>query len=238
MASSKELARTGQFLPLKMAPNEITELLEAALGDEALSPSDLQRIPMPGSGALVWTLRTAGGEEVVKEFQAIIVAQQQVRARWDSEYTGQRVPPVCVSPDGIRGIGDPGIECAVCPHAQFGSGRGKAQACALRRLVFFLREGNVLPSYISLPPTSQSVAKNYALRLMSEGYRPYDVVTTFALERASSNGQTFSRVVLSLHRVLDESERRAMEEYTKMMRGLLARRRLAPADVGEFVEPV
>lgn len=67
-----------------------------------------------------------------------------------------------VFPDGGDNIqspidestGKPGV-CASCPQYQYGSGKGGVgSACRLGAKILFLGEGEVLPSVISLPPTS------------------------------------------------------------------------------------
>lgn len=191
------------YLALSMQTSEIREVLSGVLGSEGLSPKDLERVRLPAGGGISWEINTLDGAQSVQEIQGIIIAQRQVRVYWERSFeeSGGNVPPDCFSDDAIVGLGKfKGQECALCPMSEFGSGKGKSQACQLKRIIFFLREDQLLPSYVALPPTSQSEGKAYITRLASNGKAPYHVITGMTLEKAKNEaGITYSKV--NFHRV-------------------------------------
>jgi hypothetical protein len=237
-SDTKALALTDYqaYPPATAEPDEIRTLFESLLAPgERIGPGDLQRISVPAAGGTVWTLPTTSGDEAAKTFDAIIVHHRLIRARWEGDYTGQRTPPACFSDDAVTGVGTPGGDCATCPYAQFGSGRGRAPACKRRRLIFFVREGQLLPAYLSLPPTSERIGRQYLFRLGAERLPYWQVITRFALERAQSeSGIAYSRVTLTRVGVLPPEARPRMEAYVQAIRPLLTIPRLdAPTLVHE-----
>jgi hypothetical protein len=62
-------------------------------------------------------------------------------------------------------MGKPGGDCHKCPLAQFGSAvdqkgqPGKGQACKSMRMLLFLRQDDMIPMIVNLPPTSLQNAK-------------------------------------------------------------------------------
>lgn len=216
------------FLVLQMDNSELREIVASALGGEQLSPNDLQRVRLPAGGGLTWELQTADGVDTPKTFNGVIVAQRMVRVYWKDDFSGEKNPPDCYSDDAVQGIGDPGVLCERCPNAEFGSGKGKSQACQLKRIVFFLRDNALLPSYIALPPTSQAVGKSYVLQLASLGLMPWDVVTEFSLEKASSEtGIAYSRVKLARVHTFAPDDKARMRAYADEIRPNLLRTRVA-----------
>jgi hypothetical protein len=231
------VSENSNFLVLQMDNNELQDIVASALGTETLSPNDLQRVRLPAGGGQTWELVTADGEESVKTFQGVIIAQRQVRVYWKEEFSGEKNAPDCYSDDAVQGHGDPGILCERCPNAEFGSGKGKSQACQLKRVVFFLRDNALLPSYIALPPTSQAVGKSYVLQLASLGLMPWDVVTEFSLEKATSDtGIAYSRVKLARVHSFSPDEKVRMRAYADEIRPNLLRTRMAVADIEGYVD--
>jgi hypothetical protein len=173
-----------------------------------------------------WQVPTVDGIEEVKTIEGVVVHFRTVRAYWHEAYQGGNNPPDCYSNDCLQGIGDPGGECARCPFAQWGSDPrgGRGQACRQMMQVFILREGSILPTAITLPPTSLKAARQYFIRLAaSVPPAPYwSIVTRFSLEQAKNdNGITYSRAVLSPGPRLDPDTAEAIRAYSQRIAPLL-----------------
>lgn len=189
------------------------------LGGEAITPNDLTRVTMPTGGGKTWSIPSIDGEESVKELEGVIIYSKQVRAYWPGPMTGNE-PPSCQSPDTVHGIGDPGGECAKCPHAQFGSKLdangepGKGQACKLNRLLFLVRKDDALPLVVSVPPSSLVSVRKYLLGLGSNGLANHHVVTRLSLAQdKSTNGITYSKIVPSKAADLEPEARAQFDKY-------------------------
>ena len=219
-----------QFMVLADAANAI-EALRSNLEGEVLSPMDLDRVSVPAGGGVNWIIPTLDGDENTPEVVGVIVAVQNCRAYWSSEFGGGGTPPDCVSEDAHTGMGDPGGSCRLCPMAEFGSdSRGKGQACKQIKRIFILRPTSMLPLVVNLPPTSLRPATRYLLRLAGSGLKYQGAVTRITLEKTkNSDGIAYSTAVFALAAKLDPGQAVAMEEYTKSI-GPLLKRSMTAAD--------
>ena len=107
-------------------------------------------------------------------------------------------------------------DCASCPLAQWGSSRGKGQACkSLRRLIIVL-DGMAMPIVLTLPPTSVAAWDAYCSSLRQKRSEYFAVRTTFGLERQSTpNGEPYSIVKLESGVSLKIDEVRAVIEVRR-----------------------
>lgn len=77
-----------------------------------------------------------GDDRAYDEIPCIILDGKNSRAYYQTAYdpkaakVGNLNPPDCKSNDGSIGVGNPGGECKVCPHSQWGA-NGAPPACAL-----------------------------------------------------------------------------------------------------------
>ena len=159
---------------------DIREAMNVNVGDGGLNATDLERIKIPAGGGTAWTIQGLDGEEMLKELSGIIIAWRDTRAYWSvpMEESDGNMPPDCYSLDARTGEGEPGGNCHKCPNAEFGSGsKGEGQACKLVRQLFLVREDNLLPEIVHLPPSSLKPARQYFLRLASKGVPCYSVIT-------------------------------------------------------------
>ena len=170
--------------------------LASNLGGLEISVFDLETIRIPAGGGLNWQILTPEGEESAKTINGILVGTQMTRAYWSTpiEESGG-APPDCSSPDNNTGYGNPGGSCRTCPYAKFGSDhRGRGQACKQVLRLFFLRDGQVLPSVIPLPPTSHKACKQYLLGLASRGVQARTVITEIGLAKTKNqDGVAYSQ---------------------------------------------
>ena len=193
-------------------------IAEALAPGEKLGFSDFPKIQMPGAGGLVWSLPNG---EVTKEFEAIILHRQPVRAYWSGAYEdSSNEPPDCSSLDSIQGVGTPGGACNVCPLSAYGTSMGKGetagrgQACRQITRLFLLLPDSLLPVLLALPPSSYQRAMQYVVRLASTEHRYSSVVTAISLEESkNATGLTYSRAALRLVAPLDPEQAARIAAY-------------------------
>jgi len=130
-----------------------------------------------------------------------------------------------VSRDGIVGVGDPGGLCHTCPFAKFGStskGSGKGQACKQIRQLLLLQEDQILPSLITVPPSSLGPVRQYFIALLSRLIPHWGVVTKISLEKATNDaGIAYARMVFTAGRVLSPEERARLAPFQRQMKEML-----------------
>jgi len=241
---AKELVKketaVSAFVIFNTKIEQIREAMEANVGDGGLTAGDFDRIKVPAGGATAWTIQGLDGEEILKEVAGIVVAWRDTRAYWSvpMEQSEGNMPPDCYSLDARTGTGKPGGDCHKCPLAQFGSDAGgPGQACKLVRQLFLIREENLLPEIVNLPPSSIKPARQYFLRLASKGVPCYSVITKIGLEK-TRNGQgiVYSRATFaSGGRLVPEQARRA-KEYAAMIEPFLKAAPAVPSQQ-EVAEP-
>jgi hypothetical protein len=182
----------------------------------ALALSDLDRIKMPAGGALTFTVPTPGGEEPRRTLSGVLIHVQQRRAYWSQPFGGGGVAPDCVSADGFVGVGDPGGECLVCPHARFQD--EEAPACRLTAECLFFQAGDLLPTILVASPASVRPVTKYLVSLAKRALKVSDVVTTFGLERVTSRGGIqFARLTCTMTGTLEPAQRTRMREIISML---------------------
>jgi hypothetical protein len=216
-----EVADTG-YLVLQKDSN-IVEIVEENLGSEGVSSYDLDRVKIPAGGATAFEVPTLEGEESIKEIEGIIIFWKTARAYWPEKFNGENNPPQCSSVDGEVGQGTPGGYCSKCPLTQFGSAEnGKGQACKQMRQLFIVRENDILPLVLTLPPTSIKPAKQYFMRLASKGIKYTHAATRITLEKAKSGeGITYSKAAFALVKQLEPVVCAKIDAFVESIRPML-----------------
>ena len=178
---------------------------------DGLTPS-FDRIKIPAGGGLAYEV--PGDEpdspDSVKEFKAVILYHHPISCYYKDDYTGGNNPPDCGSMDGKIGVeAETGCikPCAECECNKFGSGKNGAKACKQKRRIYVLREGEALPTILSLPTGSLGEFSKYVMRLLSKGRKTNGVVTRFSLKKAqNSGGINYSQAVFAMDRTLTAEE--------------------------------
>ena len=140
------------------------------------------RIKIPSGGGLAFEVPGDDPEnpDAVKEVVGVIVDHHPVNAYWADKYAGANNPPDCSSMDGKVGIDADGNRkpCNSCQYNQWGSAEdGRGKACKNMHRVYILREGEMLPLLLTLPPTSLKNLSDYlGLRVITKGLRSYGVI--------------------------------------------------------------
>lgn len=176
---------------------EIGDILRENLSGAVIKPFDLDMVHVPSGGGTTWEVPTLDGTESTKELVGVIIGQKIVRGYWKTSYeAAPNTPPDCSSDDGEFGMGDPlglGVvarhDCATCQMNAWESdpkgGRGKA--CAEKKLLFLMRQDDLIPLVVVAPPTSLKPLQNFMLRLGSRGVRYYHAMVGLSLQ-ATQNG--------------------------------------------------
>lgn len=240
-AAKKETA-INPFVIFNTEIADIREAMNVNVGDGGLNATDLERIKIPAGGGTAWTIQGLDGEEMLKELSGIIIAWRDTRAYWSvpMEESDGNMPPDCYSLDARTGEGDPGGNCHKCPNAEFGSGsKGEGQACKLVRQLFLVREDNLLPEIVHLPPSSLKPARQYFLRLASKGVPCYSVITKIGLEK-TKNGQgiVYAKAALTSGGRLTPEQTKRAKDYAAMIDPFLKAAPAVPVakDVSDSVE--
>ena len=198
------------------------------------------RVKIPSGGGLAFEVPGDDPEnpDAEKELVGVIVDHHPVNAYWADKYAGANNPPDCSSMDGKVGIEADGnrVPCNSCQFNQWGSaddGRGKA--CKNMHRLYIIREGEMLPLLLTLPPTSLKNLSDYiALRVVSKGMRSYGVVTKVTLKKAqNAGGISYSQAVFALAGKLAPAQVAAMADYSLGIKPMT--RQLSVGDEG-FIE--
>lgn len=187
---------------------------------------DFDRVKIPSGGGLAFEVPgdDPDNPDMVKELVGLIVDHHPVNAYWPEQYSGQGNPPTCSSLDGKVGIGNPGGKCQNCPYNKWGSapdGSG-GKACKNMHRIYLLRQGEMFPLLLTLPPTSIKPFSNYiAKRIVSRGRRSYGVLTKITLKREQNkNGIAYSQAQFAVAGELSPEETAKAAEYAKGIKAI------------------
>jgi len=200
-----------------------SELLAEEL--DGLTPT-FERIKIPAGGGLAFEVPSDDPDspDSVKEFKAVILYHHPINCYYEEEYTGGNNPPDCGSMDGHVGVvAETGEvkQCADCEYSKFGTGKNGAKACKQKRRIYLLREGEALPTIISLPTGSLSEFSKYVMRLLSKGKKTNGVVTKFTLKKAqNSGGINYSQAVFAVDRELVDAEIENVKNMSEQVKAL------------------
>jgi hypothetical protein len=190
------------------------------------------RFPTGGATAWEIPDDLTGEPETTRTIRGMLVHWQPSRVYWDPPAEGEpettNEPPICSSVDGkvpVPGgaFGDDGeyahrnlpvlVEgrgnvrtCEHCPMNQWGShpkeGR-KGKACKQQILLFVVREGETLPTIVSVPPTSLAVIRATMVKLSARYQMHFSqFVFDLSLEKITK-GETYSKLVIRVAGLLD-----------------------------------
>jgi hypothetical protein len=176
-----------------------------------------ERIKIPSAGSTVFEVPGEDGEpEMAKTFDAVVLYHHPLNTYYNSKYTGGNNPPDCGSYDGVHGEGAPGGDCKTCPYNQYGTGDNDSKLCKNRQRMYLLREGEIFPLLLSLPPGSRRVLTRYIQHLLTKGKKTNQVVTQISLKKATNkSGVEYSQAQFKAIRELSQEEHAAISKLTE-----------------------
>lgn len=222
---------------LKRDLSQVKKIFETNVSMDGIDEFDLDRVSIPGSGAAHWSVPDLNGEpEAVKELEGVVILHGDRRAFWDESFdeSGGGSPPDCSSLDARIGYGwRRGMAegqrsqqgCKTCSLSQWGSNsdvkEDNQQACSNRKLLFFLRQGDLIPLCVDLAPTSVKPFNRFMLRLAGRMLPAYGVILGLKLiQEESRTGIKYSVVSPRLVAPLEEKDAAGMEAMGEAMRPL------------------
>lgn len=229
-----------------IAPDaELAALMAEALEDVELSPRDLPRVKVPSGDGKLWTVVVDGEETGVKAIEGIVAWFRKQRAFWvDPEPKG--LAPDCIShdgktplqgglfaPGGAKADRNPGGTCKTCPMSQMGTDLkgGKGAACKDQRALFLVKEGDMLPTVVSVPPSSARSWDKTIVTLVNGRTPWWGVKVRLTLERVSNSaGNEFARIEFTPIGKLSSEETRAVRDFQQYIKALVE-----SADPAEFI---
>lgn len=212
------------------------EVFQHNLRGQRITERDIPRVTVPPQGMTIWTIPTAEGDAHVEELTGILVDYTLPRALFGKPLeSGGVAPPVCSSPDGIKGIGSPGGDCYGCPFNQFGSDpreESNGKACKEKRMLYLLRPDSILPLVVQAPSTSIPNVFRYVTQLGNEETKFETVFTRITLEKVNAGALSYSKVVLRNMGAIPEEYYPHLEQYQQGLRRILSAQQIdVTADV-------
>jgi hypothetical protein len=224
---SQELVKVTAPKALSIPPDEAAAVQEAFainIASGTVSEFDLPRIKVM-SGAALWLIPSLEGDETAPKIEGVLVVSRDARVYYASKDAGN-VPPDCSSTDAITGIvqGKPGDvkyggACQACPMSKWDSAQdgGGGQACKQVKQLFFLRGDSMFPEVVSLPPTSVKAARQFLVKLTTQGIPYYGALVAIELEKAqNAAGKPYGRANMKFLRRLSPDEQARAVEFHQM----------------------
>jgi hypothetical protein len=221
---SKELTVKSNYA---ITVNNAIEAFQNASEELAGLPIKFQRIQIPSGGGLAFEVPSDNPDnpDTVKEIKGVILYHHPVHAYYTSEYTGGNNPPDCGSINGVHGVNRVTGEitqCEFCENFQFGSGKDGGKACKQKRRLYILREGELLPTVITIPTGSLTLFSNYVMSLVNKNLSSNGVVTRFTLKKATNkNGIVYSQVVFAADKMLKADEKAAIKKMAEQIKNIV-----------------
>lgn len=212
---------------LESSLDAINEAIATNISGGGITDFDLPRVKISGGASPRWIVPTLEGEETLARIDGVIVYARDTRVYYKTAFgkgSGKQ-PPDCSSSDGITGKGKPGGDCSRCPLAEYGSAdEGAGQACKQVKQIFVLRGDLLLPEVVSLPPTSLKGARQFFLKLTTQGIPYYQAVIGMELEKAqNAAGIQYGKALLRFVRRLTAEEAARAQQYHQLCRTLAER---------------
>lgn len=169
-----------------------------------------------------------------KTLTGVIVYHHKARGYWEVE--GQQLP-TCSGMDGKTGTDENGEQhaCLNCEFNAWGSGKdGRGKACKEMRWLYVLQEGEIIPSRISLPPTSLGQFDAFVTALAQRKIAPIMKMVRIGLEKTERHGFTYS--VLGQPEVLGDVEREKIVEMLKLRDSVVAAAKKAGIEAEDYFD--
>lgn len=216
------------------------------------------RAKVASGGAEFFEVPDEYGETTMERtISGTLIYAHPANAYWPERGTTNE-PPQCFSMDGKTGYDSETNShrvCASCPYYQFGSGfdkqgnPSKGKACKTGYRLYILREGEVWPLVVSVPPTSRMGVSKRISQLFVQRFKPYySSPITLSLEPAkAASGDKYVKIIMSLKRtpegkpiLYDIESQAALAKYQEQIKAAAVRQKveyLDEPDTGAGISP-
>ena len=232
---------------------EITEFISENMGGQAVTMRNLVKLKMPTGGGQAWTIPTAEGDEMLREFECVVPAWATRRVFWDSKYgEGEAgAPPACWSDDGVTGKGEYGADgpyghngdCATCPMNEWPGkdATKRRKPCREMRVLMVLlcADGKaitgeqVLPYALILTPGSLKTFGDFMIKLSSLGRSYRGATIKIGLQKVENRtGLDYSQATFAAGQQLTQDETAWLRAYGEAMLPSLNKVTIDQGDMG------
>lgn len=216
---------TAGFRLPDVSQNELTD--EDLADDLAGIQPSFTRIKIPSGGSVIFEIPGDNPDdpEPKKEIEGVIIFSHLNYAYWPegSEYD-ENTPPLCTSFDGKIGCGTPGGICDACGFNKYGTAvdnkgnQGRGKACKNMRNLYILRDGDIMPIVLSLPPTSLKSYNDFAnAAFFSKNRTTYTGIVKIGLKRIDA-ANAYSVATFKKVRDFEGEELARITAYSKNFR--------------------
>jgi hypothetical protein len=159
---------------------------------------NFNRIKIPSGGTLQFEIPGDDPEnpDYEKYIEGVIIHNHTAHAFWEEGSENKKdAVPLCSSSNGKLGIGEPGGDCITCALNRFDSDPkgGKGKACKNMRVLYVLQDGDLMPTQISLPPTSIKPFKDFYNASFALRRRPaFGSIVQIGLKKANNGKEDYS----------------------------------------------
>ncbi len=239
MASNKSLAVIGENTMRCLTDAETVRRILEDLGDvDNLGQMLMGRIKLGAGGMPAFSVFEPGEDEpeVAKAIEGVIVLSHKCNAYWSRSFedAGDDKTPDCASGNGEEGLrrecGEI-VRCAKCPYNAFGSGAGgKGKACRNMSRLYILREGDMFPMILTLPPSAIKAFDSYRVAIGMKLKTMHGIMTRITLtKKKNSGGIEYSAPVFEMIGELPAGDADRMKAYADSI-GLAAMKAGITAD--------
>jgi len=243
----KDLVPTSTWAVMATDPSRYSAVYQELFGG-TLTRNSLTVIQVPAGGGKAWQVQTLEGIKSVETLEGVILALRLSRVYYNAVFgSGEKRPPSCFSPDGIRGQGSPGGACSLCPMDEWGSARKhisasmdeNSKACKERVHIYFWIPDRRLPCLVDGPTMSTKALKEYRRLLYEAGIEPYEVLTSLSLNvTRNKGGINYSEIRPRISRQLTPEEKAVTTAMAQGLESFIpSSHSFAPTDSWEDAKP-
>lgn len=166
---------------------------------------DYRQIKMPTDKIKSFAVESEDPDDpdLKKELRGVILFTHLMNARWEGSYSDKSKVPVCTSMDAKQGtVTETGkiISCDNCPYNQFKEREDGTigKECKNMRRIYLMLDGLPQLYLLTVPPTSLKDTQKQLRRLMSKGKSYTQMVLSFTLTGAvSQGGKNYAKLSIS-----------------------------------------
>ena len=165
---------------VKQSDADLPALVYDFLGGQPLQVKHLQKAIVSSGGGVAWKVQNGRGRPTMaEEIDGVIIDLRRIRGWHKVPYdqSSGGTAPDCFSIDMVKDIGTfQGHDCLTCPMNQWGSssrGSGNGKACGERIRLFLLRQDDLFPMIVNVPPTSLAPVEQYLVGLSDNLILPH-----------------------------------------------------------------